>query len=70
MLAARPAKLETVLAKLVARSVNMMKAVRRRENLSRMRAARPLPVTMPIRTVISWTMDSRMAVKVSTHRSS
>ncbi len=54
--AAMPAKLETALAKLATIIATMITAVRRRENLSRMREARPLPVTMPMRAFISWIM--------------
>ena len=54
--AATPANSLTVFARLAMTMMPMMMAVRRTPRLSRIRSARPLPVTTPSRALISCTM--------------
>ena len=67
MLAATPANSLTVLARLANRKMPMISAVRRTPRLSRIRSARPLPVTTPSRALISCTMISARATSGIIH---
>ena len=68
-LLAMPANSATMFPKFVMTSVTITMKVRRKPNSSRMRSLRPLPVTAPIRAVISWTTISAIVIGIIVHSS-
>ena len=66
MLAATPANSLTVFARLAMSRMPRMAAAQRTPMLSRIRLASPLPVTIPRRALISWTIISA-SVTISQH---
>ena len=66
-LAATPANSLTVFARLTNNNKPNTNAVMRKPRLSRIRSARPLPVTTPRRALISWIMISAMTTRGIIH---
>ena len=62
-----PANSATLVAALLASSMSIAKKVGRTPNRSRISAAKPLPVTAPMRPAISWTMTSENVIRIIIH---